>query len=830
MARAPVLEHPLYEEMRVVRFLLVLAAAGPVWPAPESVPGKHVVKMRAGAVLSGTFASRATRIATRIPGTRRDPDSFAALGLDRVWVVTGDATRLAAEPGVERIEPLYVYRLAATVPDDPRFADQWGHENTGQSGGTPDADMDSTRAWDFTTGTPAAIVAVLDTGVQIDHPDLVGNLLPGVDFTGSPWGIDDVVGHGTQVTGNAAAVGDNATGVAGMCWGCRALPLKIYDLGTSLTLEQIVPAIVYAADAGADAINMSFGGEGWSATFMEAVDYAAGLGALSVASSGNAGTYEAFVPAAFPNVVSVAGTNELDERYGSYGDHAELAAPTGVVTTWPGGIYFPFGGTSASAPFVAGVVGLLRSANPTLHVQEIRQILRRTAEDDVGPAGEDPPGWDGYFGYGRVNAGAALALSDGRFVAFDRPHYACGGTAAIDVRNPGATPPTAVHVTTSGGDAESVAVVAVHAFGYFRGEVALGGGPPVPGDGVVQLAHGETLTASVGPLTGSAVADCEKAVCLAPIDALPLAGDCDADGILDPAETWTFEAGPENMRTDPLSGVILAFSPSDPSVATSGPAAYGTVDPVSPPPALPFEVSLAAPGPPGAVVALDAVLSGTGFVSDEAACASAGAPPGVTVTTNADGGGPEAWLGTPPSRLVAEIEACPSELALSWDPVPGAAEYAVSRGERACQTADQIGTVVTAAFADEGVAPGVTYHYGVEAREAGTACVTNRACVSVACPCVAPSDPVDLVVGREGPAVLLAWNDPDEVGTEWKIYRSASVAPEGWSDALFGPIGDQDPSTPGIQVADGAAAASSASYFYLITGINACGESPLFPR
>jgi len=169
----------------------------------------------------------------------RDPEQFKRFGLDRIYVLrlrTPDPGRvqelvreLSKLPWVEYAEPAYLFHPLSTVPDDPLFPQQWSHDNTGQSGGTPDADMDSVEAWDFGTGSSATIVAVLDSGVDSDHPDLVDNLLPGLDLVGSPVGIEDDYGHGTQVAGSVAARGNNALGVAGVCWNCSIFPIKVFD-------------------------------------------------------------------------------------------------------------------------------------------------------------------------------------------------------------------------------------------------------------------------------------------------------------------------------------------------------------------------------------------------------------------------------------------------------------------------------------------------------------------------------------------------------------------------------------------------------------------------
>jgi subtilisin family serine protease len=193
----------------------------------------------------------------------RSPAQFKRIGLDRIYVLrlrTPDPERvqklvreLSKLPWVEYAEPAYLFHPLSTVPDDPLFPQQWSHDNTGQSGGTPDADMDSVEAWDFGTGSSATIVAVLDSGVDSDHPDLVDNLLPGLDMVGSPAGLEDDFGHGTQVAGNIAARGNNAIGVAGVCWNCSIFPIKVFDNDGFISITGLVGAMRIAADGGAAA-------------------------------------------------------------------------------------------------------------------------------------------------------------------------------------------------------------------------------------------------------------------------------------------------------------------------------------------------------------------------------------------------------------------------------------------------------------------------------------------------------------------------------------------------------------------------------------------------
>ena len=181
----------------------------------------------------------------------RDRPAFERLGLDRIYVVRvpgadpDEVRRLANEltkkEWVEYAEPVFLYEPLATTPNDFLFFQQWSHENTGQSGGTPDADMDTVEAWDIETGSSSTVIAILDSGVALTHPDLTPNLLPGIDLTGT--GLPDHFGHGSQVAGLAAARGNNALGVAGVCWNCKILPIKVFSLNGFISTPEIMNAV-----------------------------------------------------------------------------------------------------------------------------------------------------------------------------------------------------------------------------------------------------------------------------------------------------------------------------------------------------------------------------------------------------------------------------------------------------------------------------------------------------------------------------------------------------------------------------------------------------------
>lgn len=314
---------------------------------------------------------------------------------------------------VESVEPNYLYHVLAT-PNDEEFGQLWGMQN-----------IQAEEAWDKSTGSKIILAAVVDSGVDDTHPDLINNIVEVKSFTScAPSG--DQLGHGTHVSGTIGGVGNNSIGVAGVNWQVGILGYKTGCRGDDLSVMAIANAINYAVSKGARVINLSLGGEG-SSIMQEAIAAATQAGVIVVASAGNdAGPYaDVFYPASDPNVITVSATGPNDElaRYSSYGNSVDVAAPGGnppggsstckadasdcILSTWTGGGYKPIAGTSMSAPHVTGLVALILSVNPDLTADQVKEIIYTTA-DDLGI-----PGKDAYFGYGRINAVKALAAVQG---------------------------------------------------------------------------------------------------------------------------------------------------------------------------------------------------------------------------------------------------------------------------------------------------------------------------------------------------------------------------------------------------------------------------------
>lgn len=274
-----------------------------------------------------------------------------------------------SDPNVEYAEPNYYVYAAATTPDDTGFSEQWGLHNIGQtvdgSAGTPDADMDAPEAWDITTGSNDVIIAVIDTGVAYDHPELAGNIwqntvevtneedddgngyiddIRGWDFVDNDNDPMDYNGHGTHVAGTFAAISNNNRGIAGVMWCAQIMPLRFLDTVGEGTTADAILAIDYAIDNGAKILNNSWGGGGYSQALKEAIERAKAAGALFIAAAGNEEKNNDMVPN-YPssydvdNIIAVAATDQNDNlayfsNYGATSVH--VAAPgTNIYSTVP---------------------------------------------------------------------------------------------------------------------------------------------------------------------------------------------------------------------------------------------------------------------------------------------------------------------------------------------------------------------------------------------------------------------------------------------------------------------------------------------------------------
>jgi len=264
------------------------------------------------------------------------------------------------------------------------------------------------QAWDITAGSSNILIAVLDSGVDLAHPDLAGRILPGFDFVGNQANALDDYGHGTAVGGTIVASGNNGIGVAGVAYGCSVLAVKVMDSTGSAAHSTIAEGIEYAVQQGARIINLSLGGDCSSMTLQNAIDYAWSNNVLVVAAAGNNGGTVPQYPAACDHVLAVSATEPDDSRcwFSSYGSYVTLFAPGDNIWTTQRDLSNPYGawsGTSFSSPVVAAVAALVLSLSPSLSNSQVVEVLKETA-DDLGAVG-----YDSVFAYGRVNAFRAVS-------------------------------------------------------------------------------------------------------------------------------------------------------------------------------------------------------------------------------------------------------------------------------------------------------------------------------------------------------------------------------------------------------------------------------------
>ncbi len=406
-------------------------------PAPNT-------QLQEGPAITGPWSRRTIRTMVAdsiVAGTtvKREYDAVAP-GLAAVRLPEGtnvlDAfLKFNRSANVLYAEPDYKYKLFR-VPNDPNFADLWGLDNTGQTGGTPDADIDAPEAWDIVTGNPSLIVAIIDTGVDYNHPDLKNNMwvnakelngAAGVDDDGNGY-VDDIYGydfagkvardpddddsdpcdmffHGTHVAGTVGAVGNNSVGITGVCWNVKMMALKIFAddfrVEPTVFVSEAVEAIGYAVKNGAKVINASWGGDYFSQSLYDAIKDAGDAGLLFVAAAGNDrkdnDIYPVY-PANFDldNVISIMSTDADDKAslFSNYGaSSVDIAEPgTDVLSTTPtyqtfamtvfrvDPNYDTLSGTSMSAPYASGSCALIWAKYPTLPNRLVKGILLKTTD------------------------------------------------------------------------------------------------------------------------------------------------------------------------------------------------------------------------------------------------------------------------------------------------------------------------------------------------------------------------------------------------------------------------------------------------------------------
>lgn len=418
--------------------------AGAGLPVPKT--SKAAIEFEPGQVLvtfKPTAAQPDLQTALAKPNLRasvaRSKLEVAQAGLYHLYLAPGVnqddfIKRLRTEPGVVRAEPNYIFHLFdLDTPKTPLLSKELPYSLESVSGKTKAGPRRATNdpyranqyylditsmgaAWNLTTGDKLT-VAVEDSGVRFDHPDLVGRLRgDGFNFVADSGDVSDDLGHGTEVAGLIAANSNNGVGIAGISWAANILPVKIANAQGSIDANAAAEGIYYAVEHGARILNLSYGGETSSGVLEDAVVYALSNQVTVVAAAGNAPDGALEYPAAYPGVIAVTATDAGDQLafFDSYGPYVTLSAPgqdiyTTALNKDGSGDYSLHSGTSFSSPIVAGTAALMLTINPYLRPAQIKNALVQTADKVY------PPDPDYYYCYGagRLNALQALQFATG---------------------------------------------------------------------------------------------------------------------------------------------------------------------------------------------------------------------------------------------------------------------------------------------------------------------------------------------------------------------------------------------------------------------------------
>jgi thermitase len=366
--------------------------------ADATVPDQLIVQVQPGA--------RVVLAADDGPKTIREFEMghrYQVVQIPRGMTRQEAIAKLSRRAGVRMVVPNRIYSTTLT-PSDSMFSQQWALTKT-----------NAKAAWDKGISTSGVTVAVLDTGVDYNHPELKGRVIKGPDLADKDADPMDVHGHGTHVAGVIGAAGNNNEGIAGVAWNCKILAIKVLSNGGHGTTDAVMEGIKYAADHGAKVINMSLGTSDPSIdpVLHVAMEYAYKKGVLIVAAAGNDRSLVGS-PANDPYAIAVSSTSnfwkfEWLSMFSNRGDKVEVAAPGGGIwSLMPsqgakmGRMYGKLSGTSMAAPFVSGEAALIIAQHPNWTVEQVRNRIR-SAVDDKGASGKDS-----QYGHGRVNLGKAL--------------------------------------------------------------------------------------------------------------------------------------------------------------------------------------------------------------------------------------------------------------------------------------------------------------------------------------------------------------------------------------------------------------------------------------
>ena len=423
-----------FSKVGAVAATMMLAVTANAKFTTESVPGEFVVKLKPGMMRMSTQS-----LSQQLKGfvTQKISGQDIVVVKKAVFETNDSAIKaLNQNPMVEIAEPNFIYKINK-APTDPLYIQTWGLSNVGQADpknqvGVAGIDINAERAWEIQTGTREKIIAVIDTGIDYNHPDLVDNMWKNEAEAAGKAGVDDdnngVVddiygynaingsgnpkddqGHGSHCAGTIGARANNGIGVAGVNWDVRMMAVKFLDAGGSGSLADAIKAIDYATKMGAHVMSNSWGGGGFSQTLLDAIKRSNDAGAIFIAAAGNEYNNNDTSPT-YPstyqveNVMSVAAIDNRGAKadFSNYGKKTvHLGAPGVNVMSTTGGSYKSYSGTSMATPHVAGVAALLWANEPGLTAAEVKERLVATVRPLASMKGKTRTG-------GMVDAYGAL--------------------------------------------------------------------------------------------------------------------------------------------------------------------------------------------------------------------------------------------------------------------------------------------------------------------------------------------------------------------------------------------------------------------------------------
>lgn len=378
------------------------------------IPGEFIVKFK-------TTAKNGPSVLSSVGATKIRDLKLTNTQLIKMPSTNG-SNDLQNNPNIEWIEPNRIISLPKVIkdnsvnskeledgaPNDPLFPQQYAHKVS-----------DSIKGWALAkkNNKGTSTIAIIDTGIDGEHPDLKAKLLPGYDAYGQGKEYKDKQGHGTHCAGIAAGIGNNGIGVIGYSPDSKLIGVKVLQDNGSGTYAAVADGIAWAAKSKADVLSMSLGGPSSSQAMEDAINLAIQNNKIVIAASGNDGDDSLGYPAAIKGVMAVGATDANDKiaDFSQYGQHLAISAPgVNIMSTFPtyasgmpGTNYGKISGTSMATPGVAGLAGLLKSVNPSLTGKQLRDIIEKSA-DDLGEKG-----WDKYFGNGRINTLKAVEMASG---------------------------------------------------------------------------------------------------------------------------------------------------------------------------------------------------------------------------------------------------------------------------------------------------------------------------------------------------------------------------------------------------------------------------------